>query len=171
MSKVYNYVINLSLDVNTISLSTEINNWDSTENPNIGTKAADPVDLGLSVKWASYDFGTVSPYDDGPTYDFYDSRSFTLTDTWGANWRIPTYTEWNELISKCKITSMEKNGKTIYVVEGTNGNKIYFPSSKYWVPMQESPTYPYYASFSEPRVSTAYQAHSIKHPIRPVYTK
>ena len=174
MSKVYNYVINLSLDVNTISLSTEINNWDSTENPNIGTKAADPVDLGLSVKWASYDFGTVSPYDDGPTYDFYDSRSFTLTDTWGANWRIPTYDEWRELIYKCKITSMEKNGKTIYVVEGTNGNKIYFPSSDYWVPDDTGyPNYyPYCASLSKPEVYSLYSLDKdVKHPIRPVYTK
>ena len=169
MSKVYNYVINLSLDVNTISLSTEINNWDSTENPNIGTKAADPVDLGLSVKWASYDFGTVSPYDDGPGYDFYDSRSFTLTNTWGANWRRPTYTEWNELISKCKITSIEKNGKTIYVVEGTNGNKIYFPSSDYWAPTNENRYY-YCADLSRSKIYDS-SSSAIKHPIRPVYTK
>lgn len=168
MSKVYNYVINLSLDVNTISLSTEINNWDSTENPNIGTKAADPVDLGLSVKWASYDFGTVSPYDDGPTYDYYDSRSFTLTNTWGANWRKPTYEEWNELFSKCKITSMEKNGKTIYVVEGTNGNKIYFPSSKYWIPINDS-RFNYWADLSSSVIHNSYS--NIKYPIRPVYTK
>lgn len=174
MGKVYNYVINLSLDVNTISLSTEINNWDSTENPNIGTKAADPVDLGLRVKWASYDFGTVSPYDDGPGYDYYDSRDFTLTDTWGANWHIPTYEEWKELIDKCKITSMEKNGKTIYVVEGTNGNKIYFPSSDYWVPKDTGyPSYyPYCASLSNPSVYSLYSLDKdVKHPIRPVYTK
>ena len=171
MSKVYNYVINLSLDVNTISLSTEINNWDSTENPNIGTKAADPVDLGLSVKWASYDFGTVSPYDDGPTYDFYDSRSFTLTDTWGANWRIPTYDEWRELIYGCTITSMEKNGKTIYVVEGKNGNKIYLPSSLYWVPAEDYRNNPCLASLSTPSVSYVDANKNVKHPIRPVYTK
>ena len=171
MSKVYNYVINLSLDVNTISLSTEINNWDSTENPNIGTKAADPVDLGLSVKWASYDFGTVSPYDVGPGYDFYESRRFTLTNTWGANWRLPAYYEWNELISKCKITSMEKNGKTIYVVEGTNGNKIYLPSSLYWVPAEDYRNNPCLASLSTPSVSYVDANKNVKHPIRPVYTK
>ncbi len=173
VSKVYNYIINLSLDVNTISLSTEINSWDSTENPSIGTKAAEPVDLGLSVKWASYDFGTVSPYDDGPRYDFYKNQSFTLTDTWGANWRIPTKEEWSELVNNCTITSTMVSGKKIFVVEGTNGNKIYLPSNRYWTPYEYYRYGSYYSGvlLYDSKGEISDMNSDIKCPIRPVYTK
>ena len=166
----FSYVINLSLDVNTISLSTEINSWDATENPNVGAKAAEAVDLGLSVKWASYDFGTVSPYDDGPTYDYYDARDFNLKDTWGANWRVPTYDEWYELVNNCTITSTTVNGKEIHVVEGKNGNRIYLPSGYYWTPYAPGRSY-YAAHFDNSTGTIIYAVHSDKYPIRPVYSK
>lgn len=180
VGKVYNYVINLSLDVNTISLSTEINNWDATENPNVGTKAAEAVDLGLSVKWASYDFGTVSPYDDGPKYDFYTNQDFSLADTWGANWRVPTYEEWNELVNNCTITSTIVNGKKIHIVEGKNGNKIYLPGEFYWTPLFSRGGY-YAVRFydSEGVIDNGFlisetftwMSDSNEYPIRPVYSK
>ena len=70
-NKIYNYVVNVSLEVNNITLSTEISNWDEEENPEIGAldEAPEPVDLGLSVKWASCDYGTASPYALGPKWN------------------------------------------------------------------------------------------------------
>lgn len=169
VGKVYNYVINLSLDVNTISLSTEINNWDTIEKPNVGTEAAEAVDLGLSVKWASYDFGTVSPYDDGPKYDYWDSRSLSFDDTWGVNWRVPTYENWNELLSKCTITSTTVSGKKIFVAEASNGHKIYFASTHYWV---ANMTHSYVVTFDDTGavINTASYG-NMYYPIRPVFSK
>lgn len=126
--KVYNYVINLSLDVNTISVSAEIAPWDTPEEtPSIGYEIPEAIDLGLSVRWAKCDYGTITPYDFGPT-DVWRK----IFDAWGANWSVPTETQWQELFNKCTITQETVNGVTGYRATAANGNSIFFPDAEYW---------------------------------------
>ncbi len=132
-NKIYNYVIKLALDVNNISISSEIANWGDEKNPAIGTTtdAPEPVDLGLSVKWASCDYATASPYVAGPKYDCY-CYSMTFNSTWGPNWCIPTREQWSELFNNCTITSTTVDGVSGYIATATNGNSIFFSNSEYW---------------------------------------
>lgn len=168
-NKIYNYVVNVSLDVNNITLSTEIANWDDEEkSPEIGatTEAPEPVDLGLSVKWASCDFGTVSPYVWGPTWP-YQSYNKSFESTWGPNWSVPSTTEWNELFTNCTSEKVIINNRAYYVFTASNGNSITLHDSNYWTNnynsyLKES----VYVDVSEKSTSTS-DAYYL--PIRPVF--
>ena len=92
---------------------------------------AKAVDLGLSVKWASYNIGATNEdeigghyhYGEGPdfTYDWYNIPedvlptcvTGTMYDTansyWGAHWRNPTKKEWQELYNNCTMELINLN--------------------------------------------------------------
>lgn len=85
------------------------------------------VDLGLSVKWASYNIGANNEdeigghyqFGTGPDYSYHwldtpnlpSSVTGTMYDTshayWGGHWRNPTMGEWYELIGKCSMERIE----------------------------------------------------------------
>ena len=121
------------------------------------TVTADPygaVDLGLSVKWSSFNYGAssitaVGGYylwgdPSGTAYPFFfdppsvNSISGTAYDVvrknWGGNWRIPTRSEINELYSNCTWTSTTVNGVSVIRVTGRNGASIYLPYTGYGMP-------------------------------------
>ena len=101
------------------------------------------VDLGLSVKWASYNIGATSPADAGSFFswgepsektsyskDSYSSASNDIaTIKWGAPWRMPTLAEVEELVNKCSWTVTVKNRVNGYEVKGPNGNTIFLPAA------------------------------------------
>lgn len=112
------------------------------------------VDLGLSVKWASYNYGASSITSTGGYYMWGDptgtgeplfftppsvnSISGTQYDivrrNWGGNWRIPTRSEINELHSNCTWTATTVNGVSVIKVTGRNGASIYLPFTGYGMP-------------------------------------
>lgn len=119
------------------------------------------IDLGLSsgLKWATVNIGATLPADYGNYYawgetetkDSFDSDNSVAyyntsmpeniagntsydaaTANWGSSWRLPSETEFQELIDECTwtwTTQTNSNNKKIkgYEVEGTNGNSIFFP--------------------------------------------
>lgn len=113
------------------------------------------VDLGLSVKWADCNLGDPSnlhfgwgclmhTYNNGKNSYFGLSAadqklgdiSGSIRDAarmnWGGNWRMPTKSEWDELIEQCTWTWMEKNGRNGYEVKSKkNGNSIFLPANGY----------------------------------------
>lgn len=111
------------------------------------------VDLGLSVKWASFNLGASKPEEYGNYYAWgettpeaeYDSNKdakypdgSTLkpeddaaTANLGGRWRMPTSDEVDELISKCKHKWTKINGVKGMRVTGFNGKSIFFPVSGY----------------------------------------
>lgn len=131
---------------------------------NGGNQGGDPnmsvgeaVDLGLSVKWASFNVGANSPEAIGGYYawgeteekDFYgDNYAHSDSETkyhdigtdisgtqydvarvkWGSSWRMPTLTECNELVNNCTWTWTTQNGVTGAKVTGPNGNSIFLPA-------------------------------------------
>ena len=46
---------------------------------------------------------------------------------WGETWRMPTWTEWNELITQCTWKDTTYNDVPVWQVTGPNGNSIYLP--------------------------------------------
>lgn len=150
---------------------------------------AEAVDMGVSVKWASCNIGASSPEEIGLHYRFGETcdeeyvetnipdcitnTDFdTATSYWGGQWRMPTLSEWKELISTCtiQIYSSGNNqtfsytnpytGKTHnYSVQGycivtsPNGNSITLPfGGEYFY----RPSYANWSFYAYYRCSTHY---------------
>ena len=115
-----------------------------------------PVDLGLSVKWASCNVGANSPEDYGDYFawgettlkDKYSIDNYTfkanptklsLSDdaahvNWGGDWRMPTEAEQDELRNTFYTTWTwtTQNGVDGYTVtSNTNGKSIFLPAAGY----------------------------------------
>lgn len=122
------------------------------ENP-IPNLPAQPIDLGLSVKWASWNVGASSPEDYGGLYGWADpignNTSTNNTDypnnnppsnicgtnydiahiKWGENWRLPTKNEILELCEKCSWKWTSYKGVNGYMITGPSGNYIFLPAA------------------------------------------
>ena len=59
------------------------------------------------------------------------SQYDAATANWGGDWRMPTYDELNELITKCTWEWINENGVKGYSVTGPNGNNIFLPAAGY----------------------------------------
>ena len=116
------------------------------------------VDLGLpsGLKWATCNVGAENPEDYGDYYawgetstksEYTEENSLTYEKSmsdisgnitydvarkeWGSSWRIPTQSEFEELIKKSKWEWTIQNGKRGYTVIGPNGNSIFLPAAGY----------------------------------------
>jgi hypothetical protein len=112
---------------------------------------APAVDLGLSVKWASWNVGATKPEEYGGYFGWADPTG-TKTSTsnsdypsanppnnicgteydaahvhWGDSWRLPTREEQLELVNNCEWTRATINGIQGYWVAG-NGSRIFLPA-------------------------------------------
>jgi hypothetical protein len=114
---------------------------------------AEPVNLGLSVKWASFNVGATKPEEYGAYFGWGDvtgektstnnneypsanppkNISGTEYDAahvlWGDSWRLPTRKEQEELVNKCRWTKIRSNNVEGYRVTGPNGNSIFLSAS------------------------------------------
>lgn len=83
-------------------------------------KCADEfVDLGLSVKWASKNYGAETPEGIGTYFNYNEVCEMGAV--------LPTKKEFEELFEKCVIKyDKKRNG---FTVKGPNGNEIFIPIS------------------------------------------
>ena len=94
------------------------------------SQASIPIDLGLSVKWASCNLGANFPEEVGDEYAV-NRKVDVVSENLGGEWRTPTKEEASELINNCEMSST-----SIYGIEGVtftskiNGNSIFFPMTK-----------------------------------------
>ena len=113
------------------------------------------IDLNLSVKWSSINFGVDSYSDLGGLYlwgDVNDSgvvpnysapNLYNISGTeydiiranWGESWRIPNMNEFSELVNNCQWSRATINGVVGMRVTGTNGNSIFLPNTGYGIPV------------------------------------
>lgn len=85
------------------------------------------VDLGLSVKWATCNFGATTPEEYGTYMNF--EKALKCCKYWGGSWRLPTKEELSELADFCSWTWTTKGGVKGYKVTGPNGNSIFLPAA------------------------------------------
>ncbi len=78
------------------------------------------VDLGLSVLWATCNVGAKSKSEKGNFYTYSEAMKLRK-----AGYRLPTVSECNELINKCRF---ERQGNGVKVI-GKNGNSIFLPGA------------------------------------------
>ena len=123
------------------------------EQETVAPATAEAVDLGLSVKWASWNVGASAPAEFGGRYGWADppgeKRTTELADypsatppenicgteydiaraQWGDGWRLPSQAEFQELVDNCTWEWTEMNGVTGRRATATNGNSIFFPAA------------------------------------------
>ena len=101
------------------------------------------VDLGLSVKWATFNVGATKPEEYGeyfawgsttPNGNAISTKPLVLPQSadaayvnWGGSWRMPTKNECEELVNKCLWTKTILNNIEGYKITGTTGNSIFLP--------------------------------------------
>ncbi len=112
---------------------------------NVGATKAE--DIGHYYAWGEletkeqYDLYTYKWYDIESSmmtkYNFYDceyilrSIDDVATVKWGADWRMPTVEEWEELRRHCTFQRTTKNGVEGCKITSTNGNHIFLPNTGY----------------------------------------
>ena len=116
----------------------------------------DYVDLGLpsGLKWATCNVGAFTSEGIGDYYSWGETRTkseyiednantykMNVEDIsgneqydvaraqWGSPWRLPTKSECEELVNKCKWEWANRGGSNGYLVTGPNGESIFFPAS------------------------------------------
>lgn len=114
------------------------------------------VDLGLpsGLKWATCNVGASSPSDYGSYFAWgetftkgeYTVRNCRTLDrtwgdisglvgydaaraNWGGSWRLPTKSEFEELLNNCQWTFITMGNHNGYKVIGPNGNYIFLPAA------------------------------------------
>ena len=123
---------------------------------NVNVGASNPSDYGNYYSWGgttppdsyeSYDWShynlcdgssaTLNKYCTNGDYGTVDNlTTLEATDdaasgNWGGEWRMPTYSEYQELIDNCTWEWSEQDGKEGYLVRGDNGNSIFLPAEGY----------------------------------------
>jgi hypothetical protein len=114
-----------------------------------GSQGVEAVDLGLSVKWASFNVGASKPQEYGTYFGWSDvtgEKTSTNNDDypsanppgnisgteydaahvlWGGQWRMPTKEQAEELVNECAWEESKLNGVAGFRVTGKNGNSIF----------------------------------------------
>ena len=121
------------------------------------------VDLGLSVKWAGWNVGASSPEQEGTLFGWGDptgketstdeskyptkeppmsisgdTRYDMATVNWGIPWRLPTKSEFDELIKECRWEGIIYKGIKGNKIIGPNGNAVFFPVTAHRLPIWDS---------------------------------
>ena len=91
--------------------------------------------------WSTYKWGnsneTQTKYCTDSNYGTVDNKTVlesaddAATANWGGAWRMPTYEELDELLTKCTWIVATMNGVDGCKVIGPNGNSIFLPSAGY----------------------------------------
>ena len=112
------------------------------------------VNLGLSVKWASFNMGATTSTEQGDLYlwgdntgngiiGYYEAPKLNnicgtnydiARGKWGGKWRLPSKAEQEELVLQCSWKRTTINGVTGMKVTGKNGNSIFLPPTGYALP-------------------------------------
>ena len=86
-------------------------------------KHANPADSTLTKYCFNPEYGKVD------SLLLLDECDDAATANWGKGWRMPTFSEWLELVSQCEWKWTEQNGVNGYLVTGLTGNSIFLPAA------------------------------------------
>lgn len=125
------------------------NSGTGSSNPTGSINGHDYVDLGLSVKWATCNIGASSPEEPGNYYAWGETSTkntyseenyrFSVINigndicgtkydaayvNWGSKWRMPTKSEFEELLTQCTWKINKRYGMNGFDVIGKNGQSI-----------------------------------------------
>ena len=86
-----------------------------------------------TYKWCNGTYDSLTKYNTNNACGTVDNKILLeVTDdaaraNWGGSWRMPTDSEWKELIDNCTWTRVTQNGGRLF--SGPNGNSIFLPAA------------------------------------------
>ena len=95
-----------------------------------------------SYKYGNYERKELTKYCTDSCYGlngFVDNKTLlepiddAATANWGADWRMPTKEEWEELYQKTTCTWTTQNGVEGRLLTGRNGNSIFLPTTGFFL--------------------------------------
>ena len=97
----------------------------------------------INYFWDTYllcngDYKNLYKYNSDITFGWVDNKNQLIKDddaayfNWGDNWRIPSKSEFDELLENCSWELNKVNGVDGYLVIGPNGNSIFIPIVGYF---------------------------------------
>ncbi len=109
--------------------------WGETKGFNSGK-----TDFSWSTyKWCNGSYDTMTKYCDDSSIG-YNGFTDNLTEleladdaayvNWGSDWRIPSLSQWRELIENCSWIWKTENDVKGYKIFGPNGNSIFLPAAR-----------------------------------------
>lgn len=107
-----------------------------------------------TYKWCNGNYDTMAKYctdsncgtiDNRTVLDLEDDAAYV---NMGAEWRIPTYDELDELSTRCTWTWTTQNGTKGYRVTGPNGKSIFLPAAGRYGSIRLAGSYGFYWSSS-----------------------
>ena len=88
-----------------------------------------------TYKWCNGTYNTLTKYCTNSKYGTVDGKTeLLLTDdaayvNWGPSWRMPTKSQYDELLANCIWTWTSINGVNGRLVTGPNGNTMFMPAA------------------------------------------
>ena len=107
-----------------------------------------------TYKWCNGNYNTMTKYcinkSDGTVdkKNVLDPEDDVAHVKWGGDWRMPTETEYSELMNNCTWNWTTQNGVTGYKITGSNGNSIFLPVAGCYFGEYNIGNYPSYYSSS-----------------------
>jgi uncharacterized repeat protein (TIGR02543 family) len=89
-----------------------------------------------------FGYGIYSKYNNNDLLQILDPCDDAANVNWGADWRMPTYNELNELLNYCTHTWTVLNGIDGRMFVGPNGNSIFLPAAGFRFDDQDVLYYP-----------------------------
>ena len=149
-----------------------------------------------SYSWSNYMYGgksSLTKYNTYGSYGTVDNKTI-LEETddsawanWGSSWRMPTKSEWQDLLDNCNSLWTTQNGiYGILLTSQLNGNSIFLPAAgnrsgssldqagsrgSYWSSSltTDEPDHAWYVNFNSSNVSNSTNYRSGGRSVRPVY--
>lgn len=83
-----------------------------------------------NYSWGTYKWSLLSKYNSSDGIKTLESSDDAATVRWGANCRIPTRSEFEELRDECTWAwTSNYNGASGFIITGINGKSIFLPAS------------------------------------------
>lgn len=83
-----------------------------------------------NYSWETYKWSLLSKYNSSDGIKTLESSDDAATVRWGANCRIPTRSEFEELRDECTWAwTSNYNGASGFIITGINGKSIFLPAS------------------------------------------
>ena len=90
--------------------------------------SGDPVDLGLSIRWADLNVGAIVKDDAGSSVTYDEAVDYAAQS---KKWSIPTQQQWEELLNTEGVQVQRTLDPAGFLIIGKDGMSIFFPGGTY----------------------------------------
>lgn len=90
--------------------------------------SGNPIDLGVSMRWADKNVGAVADGDAGTSLTYAEAVEYASQ---GRKWTIPTKEQWDDILDNESVKIQKTLDPVGFYVIGKDGRSIFFPAGQY----------------------------------------